>query len=113
VSDHFDVAFENCVVRTIEANDCGEKPYVGFRDGVAKQVRGVFRLSQKCFHSVQAVEEFPDVLIVHLLRSGKADPVHAVVDSVEQPIVQFVNVLDQMWWAKTAALLAGLAIFHR
>lgn len=63
-SNHFDIAFEQGIIRGIEPDDRGIQENIGLGHVAAKQVWMMFWLREVMFESVQRLEEFGDVLVI-------------------------------------------------
>lgn len=109
MADHLEVAIEYVIVRDVEAGKGCVKPNVGLGDVLAKQVGLMCGVCEMSFEPVKGFEQRVHICVVGLLRHGKSTLVYAVIDSVVDPFVHFVNLFAQMLRVEAAAGLVGLA----
>src|SRR5687768_9822367 len=94
-SNHLDITLEQRIVRSIEPDNCGIQENVGLSDVASEQVWVMSWFGKVVFESIQRLEEFCDVLVVHGLRCCKSNLVHSVVHGIIYPGVELVDFASQ------------------
>lgn len=96
IPDHFQVTFEEQVIRHVEARHGRVELDIRFRDILPEQIRRVPRLRQMRLDAVQSLKQSVQRFLVGFLRGREPGAVHPVVDGRVYPLIHGVDLGAQV-----------------